>query len=559
MNKGKIPNFFYFIKKYLYTEKDVFLRELINYSCYSIKIYKKKINKKKKLEIKIILNKKKKYIIIKDNGIGMTYKDIKNNLNNLNNLNNSILGFFNIGFYSSFLVSKKVEILSRFYKNNSGIHCIFNDNIIYYFKKKKNIKIGTTIILHIKNKKFLDSNLIKNLLKKYFKFLLFPIKFNNKIINKKHPIWINNKIKKKKAIEFYHYLYKDYNDPILWIKFKKKYNLKGILYLPVYDNIIDIKENNIHLYKKRIFITDNLKKIIPNFLVILKGIIEINNIKLNITRSIINNNKKNKKISNYIIKKICNKIISYIKKKNLNNWKYIEPLVIYGILSNEYFLKNYKNLILFKTIKKKYLTIKKIINLIKKNKKQISKDNKIVIFYYKDYNKQYSYIKETLYKGYKYIVSITNPLFYYVIQKLENINNNLLFISVDSNLNNIFIKKKVKIKNKKKIINLIKKNITFKKKININIDFLSKKSLPINITKSEFINRYKEINIFNPNISFIPEKYYLTININNKLIKFIFYKKKIKIIKVIFNLFFLFNNLFKIKYLKKIIKYLLNN
>ncbi|MDH3005127.1 MAG: molecular chaperone HtpG, partial [Candidatus Shikimatogenerans sp. JK-2022] len=374
---------------------------------------------------------------------------------------------------------------------------------------------------------------------------------------------------------FYHYLYdKDYNDPILWIHLKTDYpfDLKGILYLPIVNKYIDIKENNIHIYQKHIFVTDNIKGLLPDILVLFKGIIESSDIPLNVSRSNIQNNKNILKISNYIIRKVIDKIITEIKYNRENiikKWKYIEPLVIYGIISNDKFLNNYNNLILFNTIDNKFFTIDELIKRIKKRNKQIDKNNKIVIIYSKDYNLQYNYIKEAKKNGYKDIILNTNPMFLHMIQKLEMKNNKLLFISVDSDFTDIFIKDDNYIDKKKeeKLIKLIKDNIIIDKKFNIKIKKLSSNILPINITKSEFLNRYKEINKLNYNKdnNNINEEYNLIININNKKIKKILNiidnKKKNNMLKFLLNFYFILNNLLKgvklNKFINKIINYII--
>ncbi|WGH27580.1 MAG: molecular chaperone HtpG [Candidatus Shikimatogenerans bostrichidophilus] len=594
-----IKKIFPIIKKFLYTNDDIFIRELLSNANDAILKLKNLINIKKlninlnKFKIKININKKKKKIIIIDNGIGMTYNDVKKYINKIafsgaknfikkyKNSKNDIIGYFGLGFYSSFLVSKKVEIISQSYKKNKKPIYWSCKGTTEFLMKKLNKKVdrGTKIILYINKKKFLSKNKIISLIKKYCNFLFIPIIFydkKKKIINNKKPIWIKDKINTKESIDFYHYLFKnEINNPIFYIHLKIDYpfNLKGILYLPKIQNYINLKKNNIYIYQKQIFVTNNIKNIIPDFLILLKGIIDSNEIILNISRSNIRYNKNIIKIKNYIIRKVFNKIEYEIKNKKIEKkWQYVETLVIYGIISNDYFLKNNNKIMLYKLINNKYYTIDKIKNKIIKNKKQIDKNNKIIILYSTNYYNQYNYIKKAKEKGYKYIILSENPIFLHLIQKLESLDNDIRFFSVDSDyLNNFNILKKnnfllIDDKKKEELKILIKKNIKFKyKKFNIYLENLSKKIEPIIINIPEYINRIKEINKFN-NSNFkknnLLENYNLIINLDNKIIKKIINEnnniKKEKMLKIILNFNFILKNLLKGKKLNNFINKLIN-
>ncbi|WGH25312.1 MAG: ATP-binding protein [Candidatus Shikimatogenerans bostrichidophilus] len=591
MEKGiiniNLKRFFLIIKKFLYSNNYIFIRELIsNANDAIIKLIKiikiKKLNIPiNSLNINIFLKKNKNTITILDNGIGMTKKEIIKYINNVatsgsdfflnKSWKNNIIGFFGLGFYTSFFVSDKVEILSKSYINKElPVYWCWKGNIKFYLKELKygTIDRGTKIVLHINNKykKYLENNIIYNLLKKYFNFLPCPIYLNNKSINYHYPIWIKNKINNNEFIDFYHYLYKDKYDPIFWIHLNTSspFNLKCILFLPTINKYINIKENYIFFYYKKILITNNIKEILPDVLVLFKGIIESPDILFNISKSNIKNDKKLLTISDYIIINLIKKIlyeIEYNRKEIINKWRYLEPFIIYGILSNYNFLTNYKKLILLKHIKNKYLTINELIKKIKIKKKQIDKNNRIVILYSNNYNLQYHYIKLAIKNGYKDIIINTNSMFLHMIQKLEIINNNLLFVSVDSDLSEIFIinSNKIEKNTKKKFLEFIKKKIIINKKFHIKIKNLSNKISPIYITKPEFINRYKKINFLKKNKNV---KYNLVININNKnikkIIKIVDIKKKKKTFKILLNFYFLLNNLLEGKKLNKFINKIIN-
>ncbi|WGH25676.1 MAG: molecular chaperone HtpG [Candidatus Shikimatogenerans bostrichidophilus] len=601
MKKGNInintKKIFPILKNFLYSNNDIFIRELVSNANDAILKLKKIINIKKlnidinSLKIDIEVDSINKTIKILDNGIGMSEKEIKKYINTIafsgaedfikkyKDCKENIIGFFGLGFYSSFIVSDKVEIISKSYKKNkSAIHWICKGDIKFLMEKlnDKSINRGTKIILHINknNENFLNIITINKLLQKYCNFLPTPIQLDNKIINNKYPIWIKNNITEEESKDFYHYLYKeDINDPILSIHLKTDYpfDLKGILYLPKIDKYMDFKINKIHIYQKQIFITNNIKDIIPDFLILLKGIIDSCDIPLNVSRSSIQYNNNIIKISNYIVRKICNKIEDEIKNnRNIleTKWKYIETLVTYGIISNDYFLQNNSNIMLYYTVQNKFFTIEELKKDIINNKKQISKDNKIVILYCTNYNKQYNYIVDAINKGFKNIIIYNNPMFYHLIQKLEMLNNNLLFVSVDSDLTDI-IQEEVNDNNnilidKNKIEELkilIKKNLDLNENFNIKIKKLSSSLQPIIFTIPEFINRLKKINNFNNNK--ISNKYNnIIININNKIIKNILNEKKKEIknnmLKNILNLYLILNNLLKGEKLNLFIKNLIN-
>ncbi|MDH3004840.1 MAG: hypothetical protein NHG09_00015 [Candidatus Shikimatogenerans sp. JK-2022] len=525
--KFKNNIFIKLIKNYYNNKKYIFFKELI-YNFYK---------KNKKIEkIQFFLNKTKKNIKIIFPKFNFFFKK-------------------NLFFFSSFLFSKKIEIFNNFTKNKKSIYFIVFKNLKFKFKKYKNKenKKNFKIILYIKKKyyNFLDFNFLKQKFIKFFKFFPIPIFLNNILINNKEffPNFSNNK---KKILKFYkkNFFYR-LEKPIFWVNLKSKkfFNIKGILFFPKINKITDIKNNKIFFYKEKIFITNKLNF---NFLNLLEGIINFKNIKFNFYL----NNKIKKKIQKYIIKKICKKIIFLIKKKEINKkWKYIENFVIYGILTNKFFLKKYKSLLFFKNFDKKFFTLKKLIKKIKKKKKQISKKKKIIIFYFRNYKKEYNYIQKVKKKGFKYIINLKTSFFLNLIEKLETINNKLYFINVKSDFSNIFQTKKKKRINKKikrKILKIFKKN----KKFIIKIKKYKKKKEPFLITINEFFNRLKFIKNFHYNVNKknfpIKKKYILIINIKNKIIKKILNKKKKFFL--ILNLYLIIYNLLKGKKLKKFIK-----
>ncbi|ADM89959.1 heat shock protein 90 [Candidatus Karelsulcia muelleri CARI] len=605
MEKGKIKvtaeDIFPVIKKFLYSDHEIFIRELVSNATdailklktlISLGKVKKKIND---LIIEIILNKENKILKIIDNGIGMTKKEVDKYINKiafsgaeefLKKYKNkkSLIGNFGLGFYSSFMVSDKVEIISKSYKDyESAIHWICDGSTNFYLKKIDTpTKSGTEIILHINDssKEFLEENRIKELLIKYCKFMPIPIKIGereeikknkngiekkikvNNIINNPSPIWIKNPInvKDEEYINFYKELYPmQIENPLFWIHLNidHPFKLTGVLFFPKIRNQIEIQRDKIQLYQNQVYVTDNLEGIVPDFLNFLKGVIDSPDIPLNVSRSYLQSDSSVKKISGYITRKVADKLENMCKNNREDfekKWEDIKIIIEYGMISDPNFYSKAKKFALYPDINKKYFILEEYIEHIKNTNKL--KNNKILCFYTSNLENQNYYIQTIKNKGYK-ILLLDSPLVGHLLQKIEMDYKNLNFYRVDSDKINKILKNE-----KKNISNLSENEIIFLKKIlNQNIDkekFLIKiedlddSSLPFIITIPEFIRRMKEIsmtgnNMFN--IKNFNSKYNIIVNKNHKFIKKIINEKDLniqkKMIKNSLNLIMLSQNLLK--------------
>ncbi|MGX7592401.1 molecular chaperone HtpG [Candidatus Karelsulcia muelleri] len=595
MEKGKIEvtaeNIFPIIKKFLYSYNEIFLRELICNAvdaCIKIKTLANlgKINIPiNKLEIEVKVDKDNKILIIEDNGIGMTREEVKKYINQiafssaeefLKKYKTELIGNFGLGFYSSFLVSNKVEILTKSYKPEmASVHWICDGSPNFILRNTKKVKIGTVILLHIneKSKEFLEDYKIIELLKKYCRFIPIPIKFQNKIINNTKPLWKkqNIEINSKEYINFYKELFPELlDDPLFWIhlNIEHPFKLTGILYFSKIINPMDLKKDKIHLYQNQVFVTDKLECIVPDFLNFLKGVIDSPDIPLNVSRSQIKSNITRKKISNYITRKIADRLTKMFlndRKDFEKKWKNIKLIIEYGMISEPIFYEKAKAFALYSDINGKYFLINEFLEKIKK--KQKSKENQIICFYATNLEEQTIYIENVLQKGYK-VLLLDNQLTVHLIQKLEMEMNNLTFVRVDSqNIENIFLTKKetnLTQQEKKDLKKEIGKNLD-NKKFKIKFEKLDENYLPFIINIPEFIRRINFIR--NLNICDFGKKekryYNLVVNTNHKIVKRILIEKKKeikrKILRDSLEFILLCHNLLRVKNQNSLIKRMLEN
>ncbi|MGX7591123.1 molecular chaperone HtpG [Candidatus Karelsulcia muelleri] len=595
MEKGKIKvtaeNIFPIIKKFLYSYNEIFFRELISNAvdaCVKIKTLANlgKLNiKVKKLEIEVKVDKDNKILIIEDNGIGMTREEVNKYINQIAfssaeeflkkyKTEDAIIGNFGLGFYSSFLVSDKVEILTKSYQQGiNSVHWICDGTPNFILRDAKKEKIGTVILLHLneKYKEFLEDYKILELLKKYCSFLPIPLKFKNKIRNNTQPLW------KKKYIEINDKEYRDFykelfpeilEDPLLWIhlNIEHPFKLTGILYFSKLTNPMDLKKDKIHLYQNQVFVTEHLEGIVPDFLSFLKGVIDSPDIPLNVSRSHIKSNITLKKISNYITRKIADRLTKMFLKDRKSfekKWQNIKLIIEYGMISEPIFYEKSKAFALYSDINGKYFLFNEFLEKIKK--KQKSKEKKIICFYATNLDEQNIYIENVLQKGYK-VLLLDSQLTVHLIQKLETDINNLSFVRVDSqNIDNLFLEKKcTNLTQQEK--NTLKKEIgktIDKKKFKIKFEPLNENYLPFIINIPEFIRRINEINLMRN----LKEKNYynynLVVNTNHKIIKRILRenKKEIKknIIRDSLEFILLCHKLLKGKNKNRLIKRILEN
>lgn len=591
MEKGKIKvtveDIFPVIKKFLYSDNEIFIRELVSNATDAILKLKTLINLGKfhkkidDLIIEIVIDKENKILKIIDNGIGMTKKEVKKYINQIafsgaeeflrkykDKNNEYIIGHFGLGFYSSFMVSDKVEIISKSYKDyEDAIHWICDGTTNFSIKNIDNPKSGsgTEIRLHINDssKEFLEENKIKELLIKYCKFMPIPIKLGEREVNNPSPIWIKNPIngKDEEYLNFYKELYPmQIADPLFWIHLNidHPFKLTGVLFFPKIKNKIEIQRDKIQLYKNQVYVTDNLEGIVPDFLNLLKGIIDSPDIPLNVSRSYLQSDSSVKQISGYITRKVAEKLENMCKNNREDfekNWEDIKIIIEYGMISDSNFYSKAKKFALYPDINQKYFLLEEYIK--KANK---FKNNKIICFYTSNIENQNSYIETIKNKGYK-ILLLDSPIVGHLLQKIEMDYKNINFFRVDSDQIDKILKNENENENKniynlskeetKILENLLKKNIDNNKFI-IKIEDLSDFSLPFIITVPEFIRRMKEIsmtgnNMFN--INNINSKYNLIVNKNHKLIKKIINEKdlnlKKNLIKNSLHLIMLSQNLLK--------------
>ena len=584
MAKGKInvsvENIFPLIKKFLYSDHEIFLRELIsNATDATLKLkHLSNIGEFKDdygdpiIEVKI--DKKNKRLHIIDQGIGMTGDEIKKYINEVafsgaeeflekykdSAKDSGIIGHFGLGFYSAFMVSDSVEIISKSHKKDPAVHWKCDGSPEYSLTNAKKTDRGTEIILNISkdSKSFLEENTIRELLKKYNRFMPVPIKFGQKEISKKvgegkdekeiketvddiinitEPAWT----KKPKDLkdEDYNKFYKDlypmnFEDPLFNIHLNVDYpfTLTGILFFPKIKNDINIQKDKIQLFQNQVFVTDNVEGIVPEFLTLLRGVIDSPDIPLNVSRSYLQVDSAVKKISNYITRKVGDKLNSLIKKdrkKYEEKWNDIKIIIEYGMLSEDKFFEKSDSFSIYPDTNNKFFTYDELIKNIKKS--QTDKDGKTIILYASNADEQDSYIKAAESKGYK-VILLDSPIVPHLIQKLESKKENISFARVDSDSIDNLIKKEDNIisklddKEKDKLKTYIETVIP-KEKYTIQIEALDSQELPFIITQPEFMRRMKDMQQSGGNNMFgsMPEMYNVVVNANNDLVNTIFNSK----------------------------------
>ena len=584
MAKGKInvsvENIFPLIKKFLYSDHEIFLRELIsNATDATLKLkHLSNIGEFKDdygdpiIEVKI--DKKNKRLHIIDQGIGMTSDEIKKYINEVafsgaeeflekykdSAKDSGIIGHFGLGFYSAFMVSDSVEIISKSHKKDPAVHWKCDGSPEFSLTNAKKTDRGTEVILNISkdSKSFLEDNTIRDLLKKYNRFMPVPIKFGQKEISKKvgegkdekeiketvddiinitEPAWT----KKPKDLkdEDYNNFYKDlypmnFEDPLFNIHLNVDYpfTLTGILFFPKIKNDINIQKDKIQLFQNQVFVTDNVEGIVPEFLTLLRGVIDSPDIPLNVSRSYLQVDSAVKKISNYITRKVGDKLNSLIKKdrkKYEEKWNDIKIIIEYGMLSEDKFFEKSDSFSIYPDTNNKFFTYDELIKNIKKS--QTDKDGKTIILYASNVDEQDSYIKVAESKGYK-VLLLDSPIVPHLIQKLESKKENISFARVDSDSIDNLIKKEDNIisklddKEKDKLKTYIETVIP-KEKYTIQIEALDSKELPFIITQPEFMRRMKDMQQSGGNNMFgsMPEMFNVVVNANNDLVNTIFNSK----------------------------------
>ena len=573
-------NIFPIIKQFLYSDHEIFLRELVSNAVDATQKMKtlKSIGELKadinKLKVEVIIDKKKETLTIRDNGIGMTEEEVDKYINQIAfsgaeefvnkykdvDAKNSIIGHFGLGFYSSFMVSKQVEIITKSQKPNSTAVKWTCDGSPNYTIEETTKKVkGTDIVLHIDedSKEFLEESRISAILNKYCKFLPVEVKFGTKkinvndpsgekddegkikqiekevdnIINNTTPAWTKSPqdLKEEDYSNFYRELYPmEFNEPIFNIHLNVDYpfNLTGILYFPKLKNNLEVQKNKINLYSNQVFITDNVENIVPEFLTLLHGVIDSPDIPLNVSRSYLQADGNVKKISKYITKKVGDKLQSMFKNNREDFekiWDDVKVFIEYGMLTEEKFFEKSKDYFLLKNTDAIYSTIDEIIERVKSN--QTNKDGKTVLLYTHNQEEQNTFVRMAKDKSYE-VIELEGPLVSHLISKLESDYNDIQFARVDADTIEKLIQKEdstpsiLSEKEEEKLKEIIENKID-DKKFSVQLESLSTNDSPFLITQSEFMRRMKEqqqlsggMNMFGE----LPENYNLVVNSNHKLV-----------------------------------------
>ena len=610
MSTGKInvavENIFPLIKKFLYSDHEIFLRELISNATDATTKLKhlSSLGEIKgdlgNLQIEVKVDKKAKKLHIIDQGIGMTKEEVQKYINEVafsgaeefldqykdTAKESGIIGHFGLGFYSAFMVAEKVEIITKSHKNDPAAHWICDGSPEYSIEKSNKKSRGTEIILHIdkESKEFLEENRIRELLQKYNKFMPIPIKFGTKeetlplpegaekdakpetitvdnIINNPDPAWTKkpSELKDEDYKSFYRELYPmQFEEPLFNIHLNVDYpfNLTGILYFPRLNNDLNIQKDKIQLYQNQVFVTDNVEGIVPEFLTLLRGVIDSPDIPLNVSRSYLQADGAVKKISNYITRKVGDKLNSLFKKDRKafeEKWNDIKVVIEYGMLSEDKFFEKAEKFALYPTTDGDYHTFEELKELIKDH--QTDKDDKLIILYASDKEAQHSYIEQAKAKEYK-ILLLDSPIIGHLIQKFEGSKEKISFSRVDGDTLENLIKKEEatvsKLSDKEKeTLKPIIEEVVKEGGYTVQLEALDSNSLPFVLTQPEFMRRMKEMQQTGGGgmMGNMPDMYNLVVNTNHELVSQILNtktkNKKDRLIKQALDLAKLSQNLLK--------------
>ena len=573
MQKGNIgvstENIFPIIKKYLYSDHEIFLRELVSNAVdasqklrtlSSVGEFKGELGD---LTVRVKLDEKKKTITISDRGVGMTADEIEKYINQVafSGANeflekykkdaNAIIGHFGLGFYSSFMVSKKVEIVTRSFRDDAqAVKWSCDGTTEYTLEEVKKDDRGTDIILYIDedNKNFLDKAEIDRLLKKYCRFLPVEIAFGqetewkdgkevetgkDKVINETNPLWTRMpaELKEEDYQQFYRDLYPMAEDPLFNIHLNVDYpfNLTGVLYFPKIKNNIEIQKNKIQLYSNQVYVTDSVEGIVPEFLTLLHGVLDSPDIPLNVSRSYLQSDGNVKKISSHITKKVADRLEEIFKndrKTFEEKWDDLKLFIEYGMLTEEKFYDRAAKFTLFKNTEGKYFTFEEYKDLIKSN--QTDKDDSLVYLYSTNKDDQYTFIEAAKNKGYD-VLLMDGHFDSHFINHLEQKFEKSRFVRVDSDVVEKLIPKeesqelKLSAEQREQLTTVFSSQLPNVNKAHFVVSFegLSEQDTPVMITQQEFMRRMKEMNALGGGMMFygdMPDSYNLVVNANHPLV-----------------------------------------
>ena len=572
--KGNIgvttENIFPVIKKFLYSDHEIFLREMVSNAVdatQKLKTLAERGDFKGELgdlTVRVSLDTEKGTLTISDRGIGMTEEEINKYINQIafsgvtdfldkyKDNANAIIGHFGLGFYSSFMVSKKVDIITRSYKEDAkAVKWSCDGSPEFEIEDVEKTDRGSDIVLHIDDdcKEFLEKQKIEELLNKYCKFMAVPVAFGKKtewkdgkqqetdednIINNVEPLWtkVPSTLKDEDYKSFYRTLYPMQDEPLFWIHLNVDYpfNLTGILYFPRIKSNIELQRNKIQLYCNQVFVTDQIEGIVPEFLTLLHGVIDSPDIPLNVSRSYLQSDANVKKISKYITKKVADRLAAIFKENRKDyeeKWDDLKIFIHYGMLSQDDFYDRAKDFALLKDVDGKYFTYEEYQTLIKDN--QTDKEGNLVYLYANDKEGEYSYIEAAKAKGYSVLLldgQLDNPMVSMLEQKLEKTR----FSRVDADIVDRLIQKDEK--KESELAKDEKDNLeqTFRSQLPkmektefyVDVQALGDQTLPVLITQSEYMRRMKEASKFQAGMAFyaqMPDAFNLVLNSDHPLIK----------------------------------------
>jgi len=628
MEKGKInvqtENIFPIIKKFLYSDHEIFLRELVSNAVDATQKLKtlaatgKFTEELGDLTIVVAVDPKKKTITIKDRGIGMNADEVKKYINEIafssaeefvskfktksEAEQNAIIGHFGLGFYSAFMASKKVELFTKTYKKGGqtkAVHWECDGSPDYTLEETEKTERGTEVILHIddESKEFLEEYRLLELLKKYSKFLPVPIRFGTektteeiegekdengkpktrevekpRIINNTNPLWKKPpaECKDEDYKTFYRELYPyTFEEPLFHIHLNVDYpfNLTGILYFPKIKKNIEVQKNKIQLYCNQVFVTDSVEGIVPEFLTLLHGVIDSPDIPLNVSRSYLQSDASVKKISNYIMRKVADKLEELFKSDRKlfeQKWDDIKVFIEYGMITDEKFYERAEKFALLKNTDGMYFTLEEYKTKVKEL--QQDKNKTIVYLYANDQEHQYSYIENAKERGYD-VLLMNGVLDNHFINHLEPKLEGVTFKRVDAHVIEKLIEhddkapSKLDEKQKEELKPVFERNID-KEKFTVLFEDLSQDDMPVIITQDEFMRRMKDMSLLGGGSPFMmgdfPDHYNLVVNSNNAVITKILEEKDANIqdnlVKQVYDLALLSQNLLKGKNLNEFIK-----
>jgi molecular chaperone HtpG len=585
MTTGKInvsvENIFPLIKKFLYSDHEIFLRELIsNGTDATLKLKHLTSIGEAKVEygspiIEVKIDKEGKKLHIIDQGLGMTAEEVEKYINQVafsgaeeflekykdSAKDSGIIGHFGLGFYSAFMVASKVEIITKSYKDEPAAHWTCDGSPEFTLEPADKTSRGTEIILHIAEDslEFLEDYKIRELLNKYNKFMPIPIKFGTRtekieqkkgesvdpenkdeiftevevdnIINNPNPAWTKQptELSEEDYKSFYHELYPmQFEEPLFNIHLNVDYpfNLTGILYFPKLGSDIQIQKDKIQLFQNQVYVTDNVEGIVPEFLMMLKGVVDSPDIPLNVSRSGLQADSEVKKISNYITRKVADKLKSLFTENREDfeqKWNDIKIVLEYGMLSEAKFYEKAGAFVLYPTVDGKYFTLEELKDKIKDN--QTDKNGKLVVLYAGNKEAQHSYIDIAKEKGYE-VLLLDSPIISHLVQKLEADNENLTFVRVDSDhIDNLIRKEETAIsklsEEEQANLKTVLEQLVPKQNYTVQLEALDSNAAPFIITQPEFLRRMKEMSQSGGGGMFgmgnMPEMYNLVVNTNSAL------------------------------------------